>query len=226
MKAQIDFGYTRHAGPESSSTSIFNAALKAHEKKTRKDLLPHPLAVQLQACKSPNEILVALQDKIKDFDKSSSADERLSRWLNPTFNVLYAFSATLGGCVGLVFLPAQLIFSGVGVLLSSFLHRVLYGIATNRRDDSHNRGDIMIEVLNVFAIATKEMRQGRAKKYLKRLIGKREIEDALNRLDKLTQEKARMAAAEVLRLTQIVDNQVTIVINGKSGKSATRETSF
>jgi uncharacterized protein YbcC (UPF0753/DUF2309 family) len=42
------------------------------------------------------------------------------------------------------------------------------------------------------------------------------MEDALNRLDKLTQEEARMAAAEILRLTQIVDNKVTTVINGES----------
>ena len=89
--------------------------------------------------------------------------------------------------------------------------------------------NIMIEVLNIFGIATKEMRQGRAsaslsayvipanlcsETYLKKLIGKKEMEDALKRLDKLTQEEARMAAAEILKLTHIVDNKVTIVMNG------------
>ena len=39
------------------------------------------------------------------------------------------------------------------------------------------------------------------------------MEDALQRLDKLTQEEARMATAEILRLTQIVDNKVTNVDN-------------
>ena len=86
----------------SNFQSIFNAALKAYEKKTKKDLLAHPLAAQLQACNSPSDILVILQDKVKEFDQSRSADERLSRWLNPTINVLYAFSATLGGGIGLV----------------------------------------------------------------------------------------------------------------------------
>ena len=52
---------------------------------------------------------------------------------------------------------------------------------------------------------------------MKKLIGKKDIEDALNRLDKLTQEEARMAAAEVLRLTHIVDSKVTTIINGGSG---------
>jgi len=90
--------------PTSSSNfqSIFNAALKAYEKKTKKDLLAHPLAAQLQACNSPADILAVLQDRVKEFDQSRSVDERLSRWLNPTIDVLYAFSATLGEGVGLV----------------------------------------------------------------------------------------------------------------------------
>ena len=86
----------------SNFESVFNAAIKAYEKKTKKDLLAHPLAAQLQACNSPADILVVLQDKIKEFDQSRSADERLSRWLNPTINVLSAFSSTLGAGVGLV----------------------------------------------------------------------------------------------------------------------------
>jgi len=89
--------------PSSSSfQSIFNAALKAYQKKTKSDLLAHPLAAQLQACSSPDHILAILQDKVNEFDQSRSRDERLSRWLNPTINVLLAFSATLGEGVGLV----------------------------------------------------------------------------------------------------------------------------
>ena len=45
-------------------------------------------------------------------------------------------------------------------------------------------------------------------KYLKKLIGKTEIEDALKRLDKLTQEEARMAAAANLKVTHAVDKRV------------------
>ena len=51
---------------------------------------------------------------------------------------------------------------------------------------------------------------------MKKLIGKKEMEDALKRLDKLTQDEARMAAAENLRLTHVVDNKVTSLINGAS----------
>ncbi|KAI9432174.1 hypothetical protein H4582DRAFT_1120536 [Lactarius indigo] len=67
---------------------------------------------------------------------------------------------------------------------------------------------IMVEVLSIFAIATKEIKQGFAKKFLKKLMGRRDIEDALQKLDRLTQEEARMANAEVLRVTHGVDDKV------------------
>ena len=54
-------------------------------------------------------------------------------------------------------------------------------------------------------------------KFLKKLVGIKEIEGALTRLDKLTQEEARMAAAQILMLTHIVDNKVTTVVNGTYG---------
>jgi hypothetical protein len=86
----------------SNFQSIFNAALKAYAKKTKTDLLTHPLAAQLNACNSSGDILAVLQDKVNEFDQSRTADERLSQWLNPTINVLYSFSATIGAGVGLV----------------------------------------------------------------------------------------------------------------------------
>ena len=45
-------------------------------------------------------------------------------------------------------------------------------------------------------------------KYLNKLIGRTEIEDALKRLDNLTQEGARMAAAENLKVAHAVDKRV------------------
>ena len=133
--SQISSASASASTPSSNFQSIFYVALKAYEKKTKKDLLAHPLATRLQACKSPNDILAVLQDRVNELDQSRSADERLSKWLNPTVNVLYSFSATLGAGVGLVsavkltclfshsspipqvFSPASVIFSGIGVLL-------------------------------------------------------------------------------------------------------------
>jgi archaellum component FlaC len=47
-----------------------------------------------------------------------------------------------------------------------------------------------------------------SEKYLKKLMGKNDIEDALKRLDRLTQEEARMAAAQLLKVTNTIDNRV------------------
>jgi hypothetical protein len=86
----------------SNFQSVLNAALDAYEKKTKNKLLTHPLAAQLQSCDSPATILFVLQDLIQQFDRRRRSDERLTSWLNPTINVLYAFSSTLGQGVGLV----------------------------------------------------------------------------------------------------------------------------
>ena len=47
-----------------------------------------------------------------------------------------------------------------------------------------------------------------SEKFLKRLAGRADLEDALKKLDKLTQEEARMAIAQNLRATQNVDDRV------------------
>ena len=93
-----------HPTPSSSTNFqlILNNALKAYEKHTKCDLLAHPLVVQLQGCDSPTAILALIHQQIEGLHQSQRADERLTKWLNPTINVLYAFSATLGGGVGLV----------------------------------------------------------------------------------------------------------------------------
>jgi len=50
-------------------------------------------------------------------------------------------------------------------------------------------------------------------KYLKKLLGKSDIEDALKGLDKLTNEEVRMVTAQVLKGTQIVNDRVRVVEN-------------
>jgi hypothetical protein len=88
-----------------SSTSfeaIFTAALKEYKKQTKRDIASHPLAAQLQACDTPSAILAVLQARVQKFDQSQSADEKWIKWVDPTVNVLFAFSATLGNGVGLV----------------------------------------------------------------------------------------------------------------------------
>jgi hypothetical protein len=56
-----------------------------------------------------------------------------------------------------------------------------------------------------------------SEKYLKKLIGRTDIEDALKRLDRLTQEEARMAAAQILKVANTVDNRVQGIADNMLG---------
>ncbi|KAI0301695.1 hypothetical protein B0F90DRAFT_1717032 [Multifurca ochricompacta] len=66
---------------------------------------------------------------------------------------------------------------------------------------------IMVEVLGILAIATKEMRQGSTKA-----------------LDKLTHDEVLMATAQVLKLAHSVNDKVNIIIDdGKEAKATSKE---
>ena len=99
--------------------------------------------------------------------------------------------------------------------------------------------EIMVEVLAILAIATKEVKRGRfsrstlhawihdscltrrLERFLKTLMGNTDIEGSLDKLDKLTQEEARMASAELLKMTHSVDGKVMGVddrVKGVEGK--------
>jgi hypothetical protein len=120
---------------------IFDNALEAYKKKTKKELRSHPLLPKLQACNSPDAVLTVLREQIPAFDQShstSGTNDKLTNWLNPTVNVLFSFSGAIGagismvsnksvrdgGVQGLIFIdvqvypPAGVIFTGIGVLLS------------------------------------------------------------------------------------------------------------
>jgi hypothetical protein len=98
----IAMSQTAPTASSSSLQAIFYASMKEYEKKTKKDLLTHPLMAQFQTCYSPADILAVLRTQVQQFEQSSSSNDKLTRWLNPTVNVLYAFSSALGAGVGLV----------------------------------------------------------------------------------------------------------------------------
>ena len=98
--------FMSHAQPTVSSSSSFeliiNSALEKYTKRTKNDLITHPLAAQLQSCNSPNTILAILQQRVQELDQSRNSDERLSRWLDPTINVIYVLSSTIAAGASLV----------------------------------------------------------------------------------------------------------------------------
>ena len=93
---------TTTANSSTNFQLIFNNALKAYEKRTKNDLLAHPLAAELQNCNSPSAILVVLHRQVKALDQPSSSDDRWTKWLCPTVNVLQSFSDALSEGVSLV----------------------------------------------------------------------------------------------------------------------------
>ena len=107
---------------EASSSNfelIFEKALKTYKKTTRQDRTAHPIFTQLQACDTPAAIRAILQNQVDQFIQSRNSDERLKNWLNPTINVLYAFSATFAGSVGLV-MPFYLLYISLLYLFNRF----------------------------------------------------------------------------------------------------------
>ena len=64
--------------------------MKAYEKRTKKNLLTHPLADRFRACDSASSIITVLQEQVQELNQSQRSN------LDATVNVLRAFSATLG----------------------------------------------------------------------------------------------------------------------------------
>ncbi|KAI0275703.1 hypothetical protein BGY98DRAFT_935576 [Russula aff. rugulosa BPL654] len=186
----------------SNFQSIFDASLQSYNDKTNNKLLDHPLATQLQSCDSPNAVLSVLQDLVQQFDQRRNSDERLNDWLNPTVNVLYTFSATLSDGVAcqsqLAILHDLVIFAGIGVLLLA------------AKDVNASQGMLvdLFERIESFFKRLECHTELKPSKAMTDMMVKswNDVEDALKRLDKLTQEEAKMATAEVLKITRGMDS--------------------
>ena len=98
----LPFMSLTHTTTSSNFQLIINNALDNYKKCTKNDLTTHPLAAQLQSCKSPSDILAVLRQQVYELDQSRSTDERWSRWLDPTVNVIYVLSSTLAAGFSMV----------------------------------------------------------------------------------------------------------------------------
>ena len=94
------------APSRSNYQAIFDSALDAYKEKTGQDLTSNPLLRSFETCHSPDAILAMLKAQIIEPGQSQNRGDKLLTWLNPTINVLIAFSAAIGGSVGQVSLEA------------------------------------------------------------------------------------------------------------------------
>lgn len=137
--------------PPSNPSIIFDAALKAYERRTGRNLIAYPLTTQQQACDSPEAMLTILQSQATHFGSSWVGNERLRTWLGPVVNVMYAFSATLGRGISPVTInptfghltltpilqrvtPTKAFFAGVGALftVSDPAYSLVQALVTSR----------------------------------------------------------------------------------------------
>ena len=91
-------------------------------------------------------------------------------------------------------------------------------------------GKIMAQILIVLAFSMKQIKERQismsfhlvfllvvdcwTEKIMKRIVGKTDLEDALQRLDVLTKEEALMVAARNLELTRIIHDNVEVTKHG------------
>ncbi|KAH9017547.1 hypothetical protein EDB84DRAFT_691187 [Lactarius hengduanensis] len=207
------------AAPSSIFKSMLDTALAEYQTKTGDDLLAHWLAAELQTCESVDAVLDILRDQAKAFEQSG--DQKLMKWIDPLVHVLYTFSGALGDGVSLAFPPAKVIFTGIGVLLAaakdarashgaiidlferveSFFKRLgVYTQVSLTTEMAEVLVKIVIELLSILSIATKEVKRRRAKIFSRKLLGRTDIEDALKRLDSLIQEEFQMVTALILKV--------------------------
>ncbi|KAF8267659.1 hypothetical protein EI94DRAFT_1700834 [Lactarius quietus] len=119
------------------------------------------------------------------------------------------------------FPPAKVIFTGIGVLLvaakdsrashaavidlfervESFFKRLkVYTQISLTTEMAEVLVKIVIELLSILSIATKEVKRRRAKIFARKLLGRTDIEDALKRLNNLIQEEVQMVIAQNLKV--------------------------
>ncbi|KAH9987291.1 hypothetical protein BJV74DRAFT_796533 [Russula compacta] len=192
---------------------------KSIERKLGKTLAADPLLRRLETCHSSDDILTILQMRVPSDDQSRNGEDRLTKWLKLTVNVLNTLSVTVGEGDDQAYPPPAVIFTDIGVLFSAIASSSQEAPVDlfERIESSFRRFEtyikvpptsgmadiltkVMVEVLFILAIVTREIGQNSA-------MGGTEFEDALQRLDKLTQEEDFMAAAEGLKATRDVDNK-------------------
>ncbi|KAF8463769.1 hypothetical protein DFH94DRAFT_686689 [Russula ochroleuca] len=172
------------AASSSDYEVIFDNTLKAYKKKTGKDLASDPLLRRLESCNSPDSVLSLLRLQVPGFDQSVSgnSNERLTKWVNPAVNVLCTFASTISGAVSLAYPPAGVIFTGIASLLSAvlavgasqaalvdlferienfFIRLGIYIDIPPTAEMTDIIVKVMVDVLLILALVTREIKQGK-----------------------------------------------------------------
>jgi hypothetical protein len=81
---------------------IFDAALADYLDQTGVDLTKDSFTEKLRKCRTADDVLELLQDKVNQFREYRNGNRKLINCLKPVVQVLHAFSGVLGGVARLV----------------------------------------------------------------------------------------------------------------------------
>jgi len=227
----------------SSFQALFGAALQDYEDRTRINLVNHPLAKQLEECDSLDSIIAILREQAKGFCKVRGDTGKLMKSVKCSVDVLYilSISTVLGEGVGLSFPPAKAIFAGIAILLAAVKNsRASYDTLVELLASFENflsrlriytgipptpiLTDVLVkiiaELLYTLALATKHVKRGRFKKFLKNVRGENEMEAALRRLDRLTSDEGRATAAQTLEAVYGLVRHRRVVLDDADGNNS------
>ncbi|KAH9052606.1 hypothetical protein EDB87DRAFT_1581655 [Lactarius vividus] len=167
---------------------ILDAALADYTKQVGIDLANHLLAGNIRSCGSPDDVLKLLEDKANQFKDFRDGNRKLLNWLNPVVHVVHTLSGALGASITLVpFEPAKAIFAGVDVLIAFWIVKAANGVSSSydalvelfeclgnflkrlriytdlplTSSMTEISVKIMVELLSVLALATKQIKLGR-----------------------------------------------------------------
>ncbi|KAI0260114.1 hypothetical protein BC834DRAFT_1044836 [Gloeopeniophorella convolvens] len=227
-------------------TSLFEGALKEYHEHTGTDLASHPLYDRLNACGSAETVIDAVKEQARAFGEYRKGDRatQLMTKLSPLVDTMLVLNDGLGKTIGEVFKPAKLVCAGVGLLLraskgvsesydslvdlfdtmSRFLERVkVYTRVKPTPSMTEIIVKMMIGMLDILGLATKEIKQGRLRAFGKKLMGSRKIEDVVKRLDRLTLEESRMSTTHILLVVHTLLEEFKGVMTGAETSTATYE---
>ena len=93
---------TLSSSSESRFQYIFNNALQDYTKQTGVDLTKYDFVNQLERCGSPDEVLLLLCDKAKEFKEYRDGNRKLINLMAPVVQIVHVFAGFLGEATSIV----------------------------------------------------------------------------------------------------------------------------
>ncbi|KAJ7883628.1 ankyrin repeat-containing domain protein [Mycena olivaceomarginata] len=218
---------------------LWKDATRKYEEDTKIKFATHALA----GCNNPDAVLDALDRDLQEFKDYRDKKERFRKWLKPMLHLIGSLSETAGEAAGVPVPFARAGFVALGVLvqaaknvsarfdsiidlcelLHSFLERLRVYMSAQL---PNNMREVVIRILthllSVFALMTKEIKHNRfgevavgyKRSYLRTLIGRTDVQDALKKLNDLIGAEQSMGVANAMVFSrEILDHLHGLVLD-------------